>query len=102
MQSQDDLFEMLFEKDEVTWQTMLYELVRSEEMNPWDINISLLAQRFLDMVRQLKEADFRISGKGFASEIIISLLSLSVDTKLAQVSSFGGNQVDSTGKTGVH
>jgi len=63
MQSQDDLFSMLFDKDEITWQTMLYELVRSEQMNPWDINISLLAQRFLEMVHQMKQMDFRVPGK---------------------------------------
>jgi len=63
MQTQEEIFELLFEKDEITWQTMLYELVKSEKMDPWNINISLLAQRFLDMVRQLKEMDFRISGK---------------------------------------
>ncbi len=63
MQTQEDLFEMLFEKDEVTWQTMLYELVRSEQMNPWDINLSLLSQKFIDMVREMKKMDFRISGK---------------------------------------
>ena len=59
MQTQEEIFEFLFEKDEVTWQTMLYELVRSEEMNPWDINVSLLAQKFLDMVRTMKKMDLR-------------------------------------------
>jgi segregation and condensation protein A len=63
MQNQDDLFEMLFDKDEVTWQTILYDLVRSEQMDPWDIDISMLAQRFLEMVHQFKKMDFRISGK---------------------------------------
>jgi segregation and condensation protein A len=63
MGSQEDLFALLFDKDEVTWQTMLYELVRSEQMDPWDINISLLAQRFLDMVHQFKQMDFRLPGK---------------------------------------
>lgn len=63
MQTQDELFGLLFDKDEVTWQTMLYELVRTEQMDPWDINITLLAQRFLDMLKKLKEMDFRISGK---------------------------------------
>lgn len=63
MQSQEELFEMLFDKDEVTWQTMLYELVKSEEMDPWNINLSLLAQKFLDMIRGLKQTDFKLSGK---------------------------------------
>jgi len=60
---QEQLFNMLFNDDEVTWQTMIYELVRSEEMDPWDINLKTLSTRFLDMVKKLKKCDFRISGK---------------------------------------
>jgi len=63
MQTQDELFDMLFNQDEVTWQTMLYDLVKSEQMDPWDINISLLAQRFLDTIHDLRQEDFRISGR---------------------------------------
>jgi len=63
MQTQDELFDMLFDQDEVTWQTMLYDLVKSDQMDPWDINISLLAQRFLDTVHQLRKTDFIISGR---------------------------------------
>jgi segregation and condensation protein A len=32
-------------------------------MDPWDINVTLLSQRFLEMVNKLKKMDFRISGK---------------------------------------
>ena len=60
---QEKLFNMLFEQDEVTWQTMIYELVKNEQMNPWDIDIKVLAGRFLEMVRKLQKLDFRISGK---------------------------------------
>ncbi|MBN2457549.1 segregation/condensation protein A [Candidatus Woesearchaeota archaeon] len=60
---QDRLFNMLFKEDELTWQNIIYDLVKKEEMNPWDIEISLLAKRFLEMVKKLKEMDFRISGK---------------------------------------
>jgi len=60
---QEKLFNMLFEDDEVTWQTMIYELVRSEEMDPWDIDLKTLSTRFTDMVKNLKKFDFRISGK---------------------------------------
>lgn len=60
---QEKIFEMLFDKDELTWQNMIYEAVRTEQMSPWDIDVSLLAQRFLVMLKKLKEMDFRISGK---------------------------------------
>lgn len=61
--TQDRVFKLLFEEDEISWQTIIYELIQSEQMDPWDINISILAEKFLDMLKKLKEMDFRISGK---------------------------------------
>ena len=60
---QEKLFDVLFEKQDVTWKDMIYDAIKSEEMNPWDIDISALAKRFLDMVKKLQEMDFQISGK---------------------------------------
>lgn len=60
---QDKLFDMLFNEQDVTWQNIIFEAVKSEEMNPWDVDISALAKRFLDMVKHLKKMDFKISGK---------------------------------------
>ncbi len=60
---QEKLFEIIFEKDEVTWQTMLYSLVKEEGMDPWDIDVSMLTRRYIDMLKKLKEVNFRISGK---------------------------------------
>tara|TARA_B100000315_G_scaffold259880_1_gene317826 strand:+ start:1352 stop:1498 length:147 start_codon:yes stop_codon:yes gene_type:complete len=34
------------DEDEVTWQTILYNLVKKEGMDPWDVNVSQLAQNF--------------------------------------------------------
>ena len=74
--SRDQVFEIIFDKEDVTWQSLLYELVRTEQMNPWDISISLLAQRFLEMLKTLKEMDFRISGKIIlAAAILLKLKS---------------------------
>ena len=55
--------EIVFEKDDVTWQQIIYDLVKNEQMDPWDINVTLIAEKFIQMVRQLKEMDLRISGK---------------------------------------
>lgn len=60
---QEKIFELLFDKDEITWQTMIYKLVKNEEMDPWDVDISLLTKRFLQMLKKFKKMDFRISGK---------------------------------------
>lgn len=61
--TQDAVFEIVFEKDELNWRDLIYDLVRAEGMNPWDIDVSLLAKRFLETLNRLKETDFRVGGK---------------------------------------
>ncbi|MBW2974871.1 segregation/condensation protein A [Candidatus Woesearchaeota archaeon] len=70
-QPHEQIFEMLFEKDEITWKTILQELIKSEKMNPWDINISLLTKRYIETIKKLKEFDFRISGKVLLAAAIL-------------------------------
>jgi len=59
----DQIYEMLVEKDEITWQTLIYDLIRSEQLNPWDIDVSILSRRYVETLKKLKEANFFISGK---------------------------------------
>ncbi|RMF55912.1 hypothetical protein D6745_00820 [Candidatus Woesearchaeota archaeon] len=61
--NQEKIFSLLLEEDDVTWQTIIYDLVKTEQMDPWDIDVSLLSQKFLAMVKKLKSMDFRVSGK---------------------------------------
>ena len=59
----EQIYNMLIQKDEITWQSILLDLIKSEQMNPWDIDISLLSQKYLETVRNMQEANFFISGK---------------------------------------
>ncbi len=54
---------MLIQKDEITWQSLLLDLIKSEQMDPWNIDISLLTNKYLETVKEMKEANFFISGK---------------------------------------
>jgi len=73
---QDRLFEMLVQQDEITWQTIIYDLIRTEQMDPWDIDISLLAQKYIETVNKLQEMNFFISGKVLlASAILLKIKS---------------------------
>ena len=73
---QDQILEMLLKKDEITWQTILYDLVKTEQMNPWDIDISLLSQKYLETVQKMQEMNFFISGKVIlASSILLKIKS---------------------------
>ncbi|MBI3027433.1 segregation/condensation protein A [Candidatus Woesearchaeota archaeon] len=72
MDPHDRIFNIIFSKaDEITWQSVLYELVKTEQMDPWDIDVSILAQKYIEMIRTLKEHDFRISGKMLLAAAIL-------------------------------
>jgi len=72
----EKVFNVLFVEDELSWKDMIYALIEQENMNPWDIDISLLSQKFLEMLRKLKELDFRISGKMvLASAVLLKMKS---------------------------
>ncbi len=73
---QDRLFEMLVQRDEITWQTIIYDLIRTEQMDPWDIDVSVLAQKYIETVNKLQEMNFFISGKVLlASAILVKIKS---------------------------
>jgi len=86
---QDQILDMLLKRDEITWQTILYDLIKTEQMNPWDIDISLLSQKYLETVRKLKETNFFISGKVIlASAILLKIKSEKlVDENIARFDS---------------
>jgi len=72
MDPHERIFNIIFSKaDEVTWQSIIYELVKSEQMDPWDIDVSILAQKYIGMLRTLKEHDFRVSGKVLLAAAIL-------------------------------
>jgi len=73
---QDKLYDLLMQKDEITWQSLIYDLVKSEEMNPWDIDVSILTQKYIEAVKALQEMNFFISGKVLlASAILLKIKS---------------------------
>ncbi|MGV8172134.1 MAG: segregation/condensation protein A [Candidatus Woesearchaeota archaeon] len=75
-ETSEKIFNLLFVEDELSWKDMIYALIDEEHMDPWDIDISLLSQKFLDMLKKLKELDFRISGKMvLASAVLLKMKS---------------------------
>ena len=60
---QDEILDMLMKKDEITWRDLINDLVKSERMDPWDVDLSLLTKKYVDIVKQLKEVNFFVSGK---------------------------------------
>jgi len=68
---QQKIFQMLLNEDEITWQTIILDLVKTQQMNPWDINISQLAELFLERLKLMKETDLMVSGKVLLAAAIL-------------------------------
>ena len=60
MDHHDKILEMLTQKDEITWQTIIQDLVKSDEMDPWDVNISQLTKKYISTIKHLEKLDFRV------------------------------------------
>ena len=60
---QQKIVDLLLNHDELGWKKIIYDLVENEQMDPWDINISLLAQKFIQVIKQAQEHDLKIPGK---------------------------------------
>lgn len=71
MEAHERIFKIIHDEDEVTWQRLIYELVKTEQMDPWDINVSLLTKKYIGVIKQLKELDFRVSGKVLLAAAIL-------------------------------
>ena len=74
---EDKIIELVVGKEEVTWKSMLLDLVRAEGMDPWNVNITLLTQKYLEMLKKLKDLDFRVSGKMVLAAAILLRLKTS-------------------------
>ncbi|MFH0714088.1 MAG: segregation/condensation protein A [Candidatus Micrarchaeota archaeon] len=45
---------------EPTWREILLELVRTNQMNPWDLDLVLIADSYLQKVREIASIDLRL------------------------------------------
>ncbi len=62
-QRQHKIFDMLMDKDEISWQSILKDLVKTEQMDPWDVDIKLLCDKFVETVKTFEKMHFNVSGK---------------------------------------
>lgn len=59
---QEQIHDILFNR-EIGWQEIIYDLINTEQLNPWDIDIIILSDKYLDKIEEIEEADFFISSK---------------------------------------
>jgi segregation and condensation protein A len=72
---QEQIHDLLF-SDKLSWQAIIYDLINTEQLDPWDIDIIVLSNRFLEKIRALEEANFFVSSKVlFAAALLLRIKS---------------------------
>ena len=59
---QEQIHGLLF-GEQLSWQQIIYDLINSEQLDPWDIDLALLTNKYLERVREMEEADLFVSSK---------------------------------------
>jgi segregation and condensation protein A len=73
--TQDQVHDLLFSK-QIDWQEIIYDLINTEQLNPWDINILVLTEKYFQRIQELEEADFFISSKVlYAASLLLRIKS---------------------------
>lgn len=70
-----EIYDLILSR-EFTWEGLLRDLVKKEDINPWDINVSFLSDKYREALLTLKSVDFRLCGKFLlASAILLKMKS---------------------------
>src|SRR3989344_8359762 len=70
---QEQIHRLLF-GEKLSWQAIIYDLINTEQLDPWDIDLAILSVKFLEKVRKLEEANFFVSSKVlFAASLLLRI-----------------------------
>jgi len=75
--NQEQFQDFVFNEN-MSWQEIIYDLINTEQLDPWDINLSTLSQKYLTRIRELEEANFMLSSK----VLLVSSLLLRIKSEL--------------------
>jgi segregation and condensation protein A len=59
---QEQIHDLLFNR-EIGWQEIIHDLINTEQLDPWDVNIVILTDKYLERIQKFEETDFFISSK---------------------------------------
>ncbi|MDA3855411.1 MAG: segregation/condensation protein A [Candidatus Woesearchaeota archaeon] len=77
---EERIYDVATNKDVIDWKSFLYELIHKEGLNPWDIDLSLLTNKYIQSLKELKDVDFDVSGKFLT--VAVFLLKTKTETLL--------------------
>jgi|SRR3989344_7473105 len=72
---QEQIHDLLF-SEKLSWQAIIYDLINAEQLDPWNIDLVLLTNKYLVKIRELEEANFFVSSKVlFAAAFLLRIKS---------------------------
>lgn len=72
---QEQIHGLLF-GEQLSWQAIIYDLINTEQLDPWDIDLVMLTNKYLDRIRELEEANLFVSSKVlFAAALLLRIKS---------------------------
>jgi segregation and condensation protein A len=100
--SSEEVFERDYSKmdlvdliDQPAWKTILLDLVESEKMNPWDIDVIQLAEKYLKKISELEGSNLRVP----ANAILACAILVKTKSKYLRLSSLDDVGVEKQGLT---
>lgn len=78
--------------DEPTWKVILFDLVKKNNFNPWDINIVSLADAYMDKIQSLKKFDFHLP----ANAVLCASILLRIKSDIFKIDFEGETDEDET------
>jgi len=57
------IYTLLVDKDEITWKDLMFDIINSEGMDPWNLSISKLTEKYIEKIKTLKRLDMKVTGK---------------------------------------
>jgi len=70
---QEQIHGLLF-GDKLSWQSIIYDLINTKQLDPWDIDLAVLSNKYLDKIKELEEANFFVSSKVlFAASLLLRI-----------------------------
>lgn len=61
-QDQEQVHKIVFSR-EIGWQEIIYDLINTEQLNPWNVDIIVLTNKFLEQLEKFEEENYFVSSK---------------------------------------
>ena len=68
----------IIDKNDPSWQTIIYDLINSEQLDPWNIDITHLCKGYLARIQEMQENNFFVSSKA----LLVAALLLRIKSDL--------------------